>query len=126
MKREVRLLRGKALDSLVLAVEHFNRPWDRGWPEAVLILLDHSFEMLLKSSLLHLGGSIRERRQTETIGFDACMRKGLTGASTRFLDEEQALVLQSINGLRDAAQHHLVELSEGQLLLPCAIRADAV
>src|SRR5690606_36343358 len=29
--------------------------------------------------------------------------------------EEQALVLQTINGLRDAAQHHLLDISEGQL-----------
>lgn len=28
MKREVRLLKGKALGSLTLSIEHFNRPWD--------------------------------------------------------------------------------------------------
>jgi len=42
MKREARLLRNKALDSLLLAVEHFNRPYDRGRVATVLILLDHS------------------------------------------------------------------------------------
>ena len=48
MKREVRLLKGKAAASLTLSIEHFNRPWDLGRGDAVLILLDHSFEMLLK------------------------------------------------------------------------------
>ena len=35
--------------------------------------------------------------------------------SLRFLTDEQALALQTINGLRDAAQHYLVDMSEHQL-----------
>ena len=108
MKREVRLLRQKGLDSLVLAIEHFNRPHDVGRPEAVLILLDHSFEMLLKAAILHRGGRIRARGEPNTISFEKCIRKALTDSSVAFLSEEQALTLQSVNGLRDAAQHHLV------------------
>ena len=46
MKREVKHLRQKALDSLLLAIEHLNRPFDRGRVHSVLIYLDHSFEML--------------------------------------------------------------------------------
>lgn len=115
MRKEVKLLKEKATNSLLLSIEHFNRPWDRGRSEAVLILLDHSFEMLLKASILHRGGRIREPREKNTIGFDACIRRALSNPTVRFLIDEQALVLQSINGLRDAAQHHIVELSEGQL-----------
>ncbi|MEO1987639.1 MAG: DUF3644 domain-containing protein [Martelella sp.] len=115
MKKEVRQLREKAINSLVLAIEHFNRPWDRGRTEAVLILLDHSFEMLLKATIRQRQGKIRKPREKQTIGFDACVRKGLTEASLRFLTEEQALTLQSINGQRDAAQHYLVDMSEHQL-----------
>lgn len=115
MRKEVKLLKEKATNSLLLSIEHFNRPWDRGRSEAVLILLDHSFEMLLKASILHRDGRIREPREKNTIGFDACIRRALSNPTVRFLIDEQALVLQSINGLRDAAQHHIVELSEGQL-----------
>lgn len=117
MKREVRLLKGKALGSLTLSIEHFNRPWDLGRGDAVLILLDHSFEMLLKAAILHRGGRIREPREKNTIGFDACVRRALSTPGRQFLTNEQALVLQAINGLRDAAQHHLVDLSEAQLYL---------
>ncbi len=117
MKREVRLLRAKAIDSLILAVEHFNRPWDRGRVSSVLVLLDHSFEMLLKACILHRGGRIREPRAKQTIGFDACVRKAVSDASVKFLSEEQALSLQAINGLRDAAQHHLLDVPEQQLYL---------
>ena len=74
MKKEARLLREKAINSLILSIEHFNRPWDRGRVEGVLILLDHSFEMLLKAAILHRGGRIRESRAKETIGFDKCVR----------------------------------------------------
>ncbi|OFW16194.1 MAG: hypothetical protein A3H27_15260 [Acidobacteria bacterium RIFCSPLOWO2_02_FULL_59_13] len=117
MKREARLLIDKAGDSLLLSVEFFNRPHDRGRVSSSLILLDHAFEMLLKASILHRGGRIREKRAKETIGFDTSVRRGLTDGKIKFLSEEQALLLQTINGLRDAAQHHLLDISEGQLYL---------
>jgi hypothetical protein len=117
MKKEVRLLRDKAVDALILSVEHFNRPYDRGRVEAVLILLDHGFEMLLKASILHRGGSIRESKAKQTIGFAVCIRRGLSNASIKFLSEDQALALQGINSLRDAAQHHLVDVSEQHLYI---------
>ncbi|MGQ9689600.1 MAG: hypothetical protein ACUVXF_12590 [Desulfobaccales bacterium] len=44
MKKEAKILLEKAINSLILSVEHFNRPWDRGRVEAVLILLDHAFQ----------------------------------------------------------------------------------
>ncbi len=115
MKREAKLLLRKACDSLILSIELFNRPHDRGRIAATLIQLDHSFEMLMKAAILHRGGRIRERRAKETIGFDACVRRGLSDGKIKFLTEEQALVLQTINGLRDAAQHHLLDISEDQL-----------
>lgn len=117
MKRETRLLRNKSLNSLTLSIEHFNRPWDVGRTDAVLMLLDHSFEMLLKAAILHRGGRIRDPGEKNTIGFDTCVRRALSTAEIRFLCDEQALTLQAINGLRDAAQHHLVDISEGHLYL---------
>lgn len=117
MKREVRLLKQKAAASLLLSIEHFNRPWNTGRTDAVLILLDHSFEMLLKAAILHRGGRIREPREKNTIGFDACIRKSHSDAAIKFLSQEQVLVLQTINGLRDASQHYLVDLAEPQLYL---------
>ncbi|MDE0135286.1 MAG: hypothetical protein OXM54_10655, partial [Acidimicrobiaceae bacterium] len=80
-------------------------------------LMDHAFEMLLKAAIIHKGGRIRERRAKQTIGFDACVRKGLSDGEIQFLSEEQALTLQTINALRDAAHHDLLEISEQQLYL---------
>ena len=117
MKKEAKLLLNKAVDSLVLSIEMFNRPSDRGRAHSVLIYLDHAFEMLLKASILHRNGKIRERRAKQTIGFDACVRKALSDASIKFLDNEQALTIQVINSQRDAAQHHLLDISEHLLYL---------
>lgn len=117
MKRESRLLLDKACDSLILSVEFFNRPHDRGRVSSSLILMDHAFEMLLKAAILHRGGRIREKREKQTIGFDACVRRSLSDAKNKFLSEEQALLLQALNGLRDAAQHHLLDISEPQLYM---------
>lgn len=117
MRREASLLLDKACDSLLLSIELFNRPQDRGRISSTLIQLDHAFEMLLKAAIIHRGGRIREKWAKETIGFDACVRRGLSDARIKFLIEEQALTLQTINGLRDAAQHHLLEISEGQLYI---------
>lgn len=117
MKREARLLLEKAVDSLVLGIEIFNRPSDRGRAEAVLIQLDHAFEMLLKATLLQKGGRIRERGEPHTIGFDHCIRTALSDGKVRFLNEEEAVVLRSLNALRDAAQHYIVQLSEQQLYI---------
>lgn len=117
MKREAKLLMSKACDSLVLSIELFNRASDTGRVSSTLIHLDHSFEMLLKAAILHRGGKIREKRAKHTIGFDACARRALSDAGVKFIDEEQALTLQSINGLRDAAQHHLLDISEAHFYI---------
>ncbi len=115
MKKEVRQLRGKAISALVLSIEHFNRPWDFGRVQAVLILMDHSFEMLLKAAIRHRGGRIRARGARQTIGFTACVRRAHSDASLQFLDAEQVLTLQAINGLRNATHHYLVDVSEHEL-----------
>ena len=67
----------KATDSALLSIEHFNRPWDRGRHEAVLILIDRSFELLLKAVIVYKGGKIREPRAKETIGFDVVFNTGI-------------------------------------------------
>jgi len=115
MKKGARFLFDKSLDSLLLSIEHFNRPWNRGRPEAVLILLDRAFELLLKSIILHKGGKIRETGARETIGHEKCVRKCITEAKVKCLTEDQGLTIQIINSFRDAAQHDIVELSERDL-----------
>ena len=117
MKREAKLLLNKACDSLVLSIEIFNRPQDRGRVSGTLIQLDHGFEMLMKAAILQRGGRIRDKDVQKTIGFDSCVRHSLNDGNIRYLTKEQAVVLRTINGLRDAEQHYLQDISEGQLYI---------
>ena len=111
------MLLQKACDSLILGIELYNRPNDRGRVSGVLILTNHAFEMLLKATIAHKGERLHEPGASETIGFDACVRRGTSDSKIRFLTEEQALTIRSLNGLRDAAQHYLLGISEGQLYI---------
>ena len=117
MKKEARILLDKSLSSLLLSIENFNRPWDKGREEAVLILLDRSFELLLKAAIIHKGSTIREKHEKETLGFDKCVRVCLSTFQPRFLTEEDAITIQVINSLRDAAQHYILDISEQQLYM---------
>lgn len=117
MKREVRILLSKATDSVLLGIEQFNRPWDRGRQEAILIFIDRAFELLLKSVILYKGGKIREARAKETIGFDACVRKCVSDAQVKCITAEEAITVQILNSLRDTAQHYILDISEDQLYI---------
>lgn len=115
MKKEAKHLFQKAIDSLTLSIELFNRPNDCGRVHGVLIFMDHSFEMLLKAAIIDQGGKIKDKGAKDTIGFSACIRKGYSDSIIKFLNEEEVLTLQSLNGLRDAAQHYTLEMSEQHL-----------
>lgn len=115
MKKEVKHLFTKAIESLILCVEIFNRPSDSGRVHGVLIFMDHSFEMMLKAGILHRGGKIRDKRKSETIGFSMCVKRALSDGDVRFINEVEALTLKTLNALRDAAQHHILEMSEQHL-----------
>ncbi len=117
MKREAKLLLAKACDALVLSVELFNRPHDRGRTTSTLIHLDHSFEMLMKAAILHRGGRIKEKDSKNSITFKACVGQSLSNRRIKYLDEEQACTLRAINGLRDVEQHYLLNISEAQLYI---------
>lgn len=111
------MLLQRSTDSLVLAIERFNCPWDRGRQEVTLLLLDRAFELLLKAAILHKGGRIREKGEKETFGHDKCVRVCLSDGKVACISSEQALTIQVINSLRDAAQHYMLEVSEEQLYL---------
>ena len=118
MKRETKILLNKSKESLILAIEFFNRPHDIGRATASLIFLDHAFEMLMKASILHKNGTIRDDKNSQkTIGFKECLQRGISNQAIKFISEEQGISLQAINGERDAAQHHILQISEQQLYI---------
>ena len=118
MKREARLLLDKGICSLIISVDHFNSSRNAGRTTAVILMLHHAFEMLLKASLIQCGGTIttKGKGEGETISFIDCVNRAHSG-ETRFLSEHQDVTLLEINSLRNAEQHYLVEIPEQKLYL---------
>jgi len=111
-----------ATDSFRIAVELFNRPFENGRTEGVLILLDHSFEMLLKAAILRRGGKIRaDDGSGQTISLEKCVKRCRDGTRDnqriQFLSKSEAAAIFSLNNLRDYAQHEQVDVREQQLYL---------
>ena len=109
IKREVAELRTRAIDSLVLGIELFNRPHDRGHAEAVLILLHHAFEMLLKAIIKDRTGTVHTEGEKYTYGFDKCLDVMQNALDMISVDERMALSM--LDGLRDTSVHYFQVMS---------------
>ncbi len=108
---DVAALLQQGIDSLLLAVEHFNRPSEIGRQASVLLMLDHACEMLLKAGFLQRGESIRNPNgYTHSLEF--CVNKATDDGDIKFLSDDERRTLLVLNGLRDQAQHYLVDVSE--------------
>lgn len=111
-KPDVEALLVQAVDSLILGIEHFNRPSERGRAASVLIMLDHATESLLKAALLERGGDIRNPKTGFAHSIEFCLNKGTDDAQVKFLSDDERRTFQVLNALRDQAQHYLVDVSE--------------
>ena len=117
MKREAKFLLAKACDALVLSIELFNRPNDRGRASSTLIYLGHSLEIFMKAAILHRGGKILDRSSKETISFKICVERSLSDGRIKYLVDNQKITLKTINESRNAAYHYLLDIREENLYL---------
>lgn len=106
----------RAINSVRLAIEHFNRPYEEGRQEAVLHFALHAQEMLMKAVLVQRGKQIQKRRESKNITFGKAM-KLLGKEGERVLSESEVLSLTALSNMRDAAQHSVVTVSEQTLFL---------
>jgi hypothetical protein len=113
-----KMYKEKAEDSLILVTEFFNRPYETGRLSSVIIHLNHSIEMLLKSTLLRHDYDIR-KDNGHTIDLSKCIRVLHGGTnddpSLDFLSEDEKTTLNEIAGHRNEAMHGNTVISE-QLL----------
>jgi len=77
------------------------------------MLLEHAFEMLLKSIIFEKTGRIRAPKEKLNYGFDKCL--DICQSRLNVLDSDEALILRNLNGFRDAAAHDLLDIGEGLL-----------
>jgi hypothetical protein len=75
MRKEGRLLKEKAVETLILGIETFNRPFDRGRTDRVLRDLSHAFEMLIRAlSSTVTGESDSPERRRPSSSMSVCAR----------------------------------------------------
>jgi hypothetical protein len=110
LKKNVAPLLDKSIESLTLAIELFNRPTEVARTHGVLILMQHAFEMLLKACILQLTGSIHDREQRYTYGFDRCL--AVATEQLKIISSDERATLSILDAQRDQAAHYYVEMSE--------------
>lgn len=116
MRATAKTLHGKALSSMRTAMTAFNSPHDDGRPTAVLLHLQHAFEMLLKAALVQGGAKVFDKKTGRSIGFEAAINQCRQLADFK-VTQDEAGTLRAIDALRDDEQHWFNDVSEGLLYL---------
>ncbi|BCW73653.1 hypothetical protein NicSoilB8_46970 (plasmid) [Arthrobacter sp. NicSoilB8] len=116
MSVNARELKRKSLSSLRAAVTSFNSLDNDGRATAVLLNLQHAFEMLLKASLDSAKVSVFDKRSEKSISFEAAIRKCQETPGIK-VSEGDAGTMRVIDAWRDAEQHWYATVDEGLLYL---------
>lgn len=114
-KRDVIELKKRAINSLVLGIELFNRPHEQGRSESVLILLHHAFEMLLKAIIKESTGSVHGTGEKFSYSFDKCL--DVTQNVCKMISNDERVTLSILDAHRDTAVHYYQDVSEDLLYL---------
>src|SRR5262249_2744299 len=101
--------------SIRLAIEMFNRPYEDGRPESVLMLLHHGFELLLKSFIVAKTGTAHDADRGFSYGFDYCLR--VAAEDLTLINKDERRFLSMLDNLRDCAVHYYQVISEDLLYI---------
>lgn len=104
-----------ATESMIHAVEVFNRPDPTARVQTVLILSAHAFEMLLKAAIFQNRRTIREPRSDYTYSFEKCIN--IAADDLSIVDVDDRSFLLSLKQDRDAAAHDYVTMTDELLWL---------
>ncbi|MEV6207410.1 DUF3644 domain-containing protein [Kitasatospora sp. NPDC051914] len=116
LKQEARILKKKAISSLVSATEAFNSPHDDGRETKVLLHLQHAFEMLLKAALVQGKVDVFDPTLGRSLGFETCIKKAMQHSKIK-LNAADAGTLRAIDAMRDDEQHWFNQVPEQLLYL---------
>lgn len=117
LRNEARVLKRKAVSSMRAAMTAFNSPDDDGRATAVLLHLQHSFEMLLKAALVQARvPGVFDKETGRSIGFARCLHEAQEASGVN-LTSDEAGALRAVDALRDEEQHWFTVVDEGLLYL---------
>lgn len=114
LKREAKTLKSKAIASLKRGLEAFNNHDDDGRPEIVLLMLQHSSEMLTKALLVQKGQSVFDNEKGTSIGIERALN---IAQSKGWISAAQAGSIRVIDAMRDQAQHWMIVVAEDALYI---------
>jgi hypothetical protein len=106
-------LRDRALESLQLAIELFNRPTNTARASTVLMLSHHAFELLLKSIITARTGTAIDDERGYSYGFDKCLQ--IAEQQLKVTSKDQRKFLSMLDNLRDSAVHYYQLITEDML-----------
>jgi hypothetical protein len=113
LKKNVAPLLERSIESLILAIELFNRPSETARSHGVLMFLQHSFEMLLKATILQKTGRIHPKDDGYTYSFKSCLQ--IANEQLNILTRDGKLTLEILDEQRDQAVHFYADVSEDML-----------
>lgn len=116
VKRDVAELKKRAINSIVLGIELFNRPHDQGRCEGVLIFMHHAFEMLLKAIIMEKTRIVHTKEGKKSYRFDKCLEVA-RAKDVRLLTDDERYTLSCLDASRNNAMHYYQEISEDLLYI---------
>ncbi|MBE1236409.1 hypothetical protein IHV25_01910 [Phaeovibrio sulfidiphilus] len=114
LKREAKTLKIKSIASLKRGLEAFNSHHDDGRPEAVLIMLQHASEMLIKALLVQKGVDVFDKEKGISVGIEKALN---IAQSKGWVSSEKAGAIRVIDAMRDQAQHWMIVVAEDTLYI---------
>jgi len=113
LKKNVRPLLDRSIESLILAIELFNRPSEIGRNHGVLMFLQHAFEMLLKAGILQKTGRIHPKEDGYTYSFARCLV--IAHEELDVLTRDGKMTLEILDAQRDQAVHFYAETRQNSI-----------
>jgi hypothetical protein len=113
LRRQASTFRDTAVESLTLSIELFNRPSPLARDHAVIMMLAHSFEMLLKAIVFQKRGTVRNEGEPLSHSLNRCIE--ISVSDLKIVTADERMLLGAIKQDRDCATHDTIVMSENLL-----------
>lgn len=113
LKRQAGMFKDVSIESLTLSIELFNRPSTLAREHAVIMMLAHSFEMLLKAIIFQRRGTVRDKGDNLSHSLNRCI--DICVDNLQIVTAEERTLLLAVKQDRDCATHDVISMSEDML-----------
>ena len=107
------MFKDTAVESLTLSIELFNRPSPLARDHAVIMMMAHSFEMLLKAGIFQKRGTVRDKGEPLSHSLNRCIE--IAFSSLKVITADERTLLGAIKQDRDCATHDTIVMSDDLL-----------